>query len=182
MTPPGASKRAQAPAPARLSREAAKALTRARLLDAAAAAFAEHGFAGASVDEIAGRAGYTIGALYTHFPGKDELFLSLLAEHISDKISAPQPSTVLLELEFLRYALAHPEVRGRLGTRWERRRASVGRVPPEPAHREADERLARVILAVLDGLAMQRGVDRDAVPAELSADAVRWIVKGFDHG
>ncbi|MFF5208423.1 TetR family transcriptional regulator [Streptosporangium sp. NPDC000396] len=37
---------------------------------AAAQTFAEQGFAGASVDEIASRAGHTVGALYSHFTGK----------------------------------------------------------------------------------------------------------------
>ncbi|MGI6878715.1 TetR/AcrR family transcriptional regulator [Microbacterium sp. gxy059] len=55
------------------SREA----TRARLLDAAAAVFAEVGLGAASVEAICERAGFTRGAFYSNFASKDELFLEL---------------------------------------------------------------------------------------------------------
>lgn len=66
--------------PRRLTRAETKARTRARLLDAAAQVLARKGLGGASVDEIAESAGYSTGALYSNFGGKDELFLELLAE------------------------------------------------------------------------------------------------------
>jgi AcrR family transcriptional regulator len=62
----------------RLTRAEAKARTREQLLDAAAHTFARKGFAGASVEEIAESAGYTIGALYSNFGSKEQLFLELL--------------------------------------------------------------------------------------------------------
>ena len=46
----------------RLTREESQGLTRTRLLEAGAEVFAEKGFYGASVEEIAERAGYTRGA------------------------------------------------------------------------------------------------------------------------
>jgi AcrR family transcriptional regulator len=49
-------------------------LTRAALLDAAARAFAERGFAATSVTEIAASARVTKGAVYHHFPDKRSLF------------------------------------------------------------------------------------------------------------
>ena len=51
---------------------------RDRLLDAATAVFAQHGYAGASLDAIAERAGVTKGGVYFHFAGKEELFFSVL--------------------------------------------------------------------------------------------------------
>ncbi|HEX6496374.1 MAG TPA: helix-turn-helix domain-containing protein [Acidobacteriaceae bacterium] len=48
------------------------------MLDSAARAFALHGFAGASLEEIAESAGYSRGALYANFDGKDELLLTLV--------------------------------------------------------------------------------------------------------
>ncbi|GAA2170560.1 TetR/AcrR family transcriptional regulator [Actinomadura napierensis] len=65
--------------PRRLTRAEAKARTRRRLLDAAAHVFARKGYAGASVEEIAEAAGFSIGALYSNFGGKEELFLELVA-------------------------------------------------------------------------------------------------------
>lgn len=67
------------PRPRRLTRAETKARTRSKLLDAAAQVFARKGFGGASVEEIAETAGYSTGALYSNFGGKDELFLELLA-------------------------------------------------------------------------------------------------------
>lgn len=44
--------------------------TRRELVDAAADVFADCGFAGASLEQIAGRAGVTRGALYHHFAAR----------------------------------------------------------------------------------------------------------------
>lgn len=65
--------------PRRRTRAEAKAATRERLLAAAEDVFAHKGFAAASVEEIAATAGYTIGALYSHFGSKQQLFLELLS-------------------------------------------------------------------------------------------------------
>ena len=72
---------------ARLDRRTRRARTegadaREALLRAAAEVFAEHGFRHASIDEVAARAGYSKGAVYWHFAGKDELFLALVSERI----------------------------------------------------------------------------------------------------
>jgi AcrR family transcriptional regulator len=47
--------------------------TAARLLDAAAATCAEFGFDGATMGEIAARAGVTAAAIYNHFDSREEL-------------------------------------------------------------------------------------------------------------
>jgi AcrR family transcriptional regulator len=66
---------------ARLSREESRALTRARLLDAARTLFARDGYGSTSVDRIADEAGYSKGAVYSNFSGKEEIFLEVLEEH-----------------------------------------------------------------------------------------------------
>jgi AcrR family transcriptional regulator len=70
--------------PSRLTREQSKANTRERLLAAARSAFAESGFHGASVEEIATRAGFSTGALYSNFDGKEDLFLVLMEREIEE--------------------------------------------------------------------------------------------------
>jgi AcrR family transcriptional regulator len=65
----------------RQTREERKAQTRADLLGAARQVFLERGFHGATLDEIAEAAGYTKGAVYSNFEGKDALFLAVLDEH-----------------------------------------------------------------------------------------------------
>jgi len=72
------------PTPARMTREQSKANTRERLLAAARSAFASSGFHGASVDEIASRAGFSTGALYSNFDGKEDLFLVLMEREIEE--------------------------------------------------------------------------------------------------
>ena len=67
---------------ARMTREASRARTRERLLGAARNVFAARGFHGASVEEIAAEAGYSTGALYSNFDGKEDLFLALMDREI----------------------------------------------------------------------------------------------------
>jgi AcrR family transcriptional regulator len=66
-----------------LTRDESRQVTRQRLIDAAASVFAERGYRRASVEEIASRAGYTIGALYSNFSGKDEVLLALLEQQVA---------------------------------------------------------------------------------------------------
>jgi AcrR family transcriptional regulator len=72
----------------RLSRLERKAQTRDDLLAAARRVFLRRGFHPASLEEIAEEAGYTKGAVYSNFSGKDDLFLALLEEHYEQRISA----------------------------------------------------------------------------------------------
>jgi AcrR family transcriptional regulator len=51
------------------------------LEDAASMVFAERGYAGTSLDEVAARAGVTKPIVYRHFGSKKELHLVLLARH-----------------------------------------------------------------------------------------------------
>jgi AcrR family transcriptional regulator len=67
----------------RLTRAEAKTRTRQRLLDSAARVFAEKGFGGATLEEIAEAAGYSTGAMYANFGGKEQLFMEVVAEHRS---------------------------------------------------------------------------------------------------
>jgi AcrR family transcriptional regulator len=62
----------------RLSREERKADTRERLLESALVVFARDGFGGASVEEIAEEAGFSTGAVYSAFGGKQELFFAII--------------------------------------------------------------------------------------------------------
>jgi AcrR family transcriptional regulator len=59
-----------------------RAKTREELLDAAARVFARRGFHGTSVEAVSEEAGFSTGALYSNFTGKEELFLTLYDERI----------------------------------------------------------------------------------------------------
>lgn len=57
--------------------------TRTALLAAAREVFAASGFAEASIADVVGRAGASVGSLYHHFGGKAELYLALFEEYQS---------------------------------------------------------------------------------------------------
>jgi TetR/AcrR family transcriptional regulator, transcriptional repressor of aconitase len=54
--------------------------TRTDLIAAAMAVFAEKGYEGTSVDDVAAAAGYTKGAIYSHFGSKAGIFLAIFTE------------------------------------------------------------------------------------------------------
>ena len=71
--------------------------TRARILTGAAEAFAEHGFAGATIADIMTRSGVTKRALYFHFDTKEEVADAVLAAHttwLRDAVAALAGSPV----------------------------------------------------------------------------------------
>lgn len=57
---------------------------RAEILDAAATAFAEFGFAGTQVQVIAGRLGVGNGTVYRYFPTKEALFLAAVERGLEE--------------------------------------------------------------------------------------------------
>jgi len=58
--------------------------TRSALVQAARQVFANRGFEGASLDEIAETAGYTRGAIYKHFTNKEDLFFAVVEAFNTD--------------------------------------------------------------------------------------------------
>ncbi|MEU5537539.1 helix-turn-helix domain-containing protein [Streptomyces sp. NPDC020362] len=168
-----------------MSRAEAKARTRELLLDAAARVFARKGFVGASVEEIAEAAGFSIGALYSNFGSKEALFLELLSHRQTDRIAEaaqalerhPAGSTEIaaelgallvdvadkdidfapLQAEFWLYAVRNPHVLDAMAANL----------------RDPREALERVISASL----AQHGA-----PAEVCAEAVATVVAALFLG
>ncbi len=131
----------------RMTREQSKAHTRERLLGAARTVFARGGFHGASVEEIASEAGYSTGALYSNFDGKEDLFLALMdreieahAREIEQAVGTRasiaerakggaqqwmtmierEPELLLLFMEFWAYGVRDPSVRPQVAARFAR--------------------------------------------------------------
>jgi len=129
----------------RMTREQSKANTRERLLRAARSVFARSGFHGASVEEIASKAGFSTGALYSNFDGKEDLFLVLMereieehsreiAEAVSLRESVAEratggarqwmtmierePEPLLLFMEFWAYGVRDAQVRPKVAARF----------------------------------------------------------------
>lgn len=160
---------AAASTPRRLTREQRKAETRAALLEAAAAVFARRGYHAASVEEVAEDAGYSTGALYSNFEGKEDLFLAVLGLEIERLVREVEeataelrtlderarggaeywtrfldrePELVLLFVEFWSFAVRNPDVRTRFATRYGEVRAALARIIEQGA-REVGVELAQ---------------------------------------
>jgi AcrR family transcriptional regulator len=154
--------------PARRSRrEERKQETRAELIAAAAKAFAHHGFHGASIERIAAEAGYSTGAVYWHFKGKDDLFLAVYESQAAERVrdiegfreraegSPPRrarayadqfmarlqrdPEFMVLTLEFLVHAWRNPPLREAFAHRIAWGRLAVARILEEETQSTGQE-------------------------------------------
>ncbi len=67
-----------------MGREQSSARTLKRILEAAEGEFGEHGFAGASMERIARRAGVNKASLYYHVGGKEALYKKVLMDILPD--------------------------------------------------------------------------------------------------
>lgn len=128
--------------------------TRERLIDAAARVFARRGFQAATVEEIAEHAGYSHGAVYSNFSSKEELFLAVFEQYMSERIAevarasevegtfperaraaadqwmtrfGEDRETFLLHLEFMIHAARNPQLSRQLGERMAALRLEVER-------------------------------------------------------
>jgi AcrR family transcriptional regulator len=73
------------------TRDEARALFRNAILDAAEAIFAEHGFHGARIQDIAARARIAVGTVYNHFAQKDDVLSALLEERSEELFAQLHP-------------------------------------------------------------------------------------------
>lgn len=186
-------------ATARPTRDERRAETRERVLRAAEQVFGERGYHAASVDEVAEVAGFSTGALYSNFEGKEDLFLEVLerqidrqsveiADSIADvptiedrtRMGAAQwvayverePRTIMLFMEFWAYAVRNPDVRARFALRYARVREAMTAMIERSA-RELDVELklpAEELAVVLDALADGFALQQLADPDAVPGD------------
>ena len=72
----------------RLTRAEQRENTRGCLVKAAAKVFSSRGYEKASLDEVAEEAGFTKGAVYSNFKGKEDLFLATIDAHFEERLQA----------------------------------------------------------------------------------------------
>jgi AcrR family transcriptional regulator len=72
--------------PRRLTRAEQREKTRMCLVEAAAKVFSRRGYDKASLDEVAEEAGFTKGAVYSNFKGKEDLFLATIDAHFEERL------------------------------------------------------------------------------------------------
>jgi AcrR family transcriptional regulator len=190
--------------PTRLTREQRKALTRDLLLEAGSKVFARRGFHGASVEEIAEEAGFSTGALYSNFSGKEDLFLALLDEEIAEDVRKydeifnrargldeqarggadewmrelqRDPQHFALFIEFWAYAARDPELRRRFAARFGAFREAFGRMVEKGAAEmgvELEPGVAEQLGTVVNALGNGVALEKVADP-----DAVPDELLGF---
>ena len=194
---------AKAGSSGRMSRAQRKEMTRELLLDAAIEVFAEKGYHGASLDDVADAAGFTKGAVYSNFTRKSDLFRALLeresarydqaltqtvskaplellpdvaAELLADPEADQETQTLLVE--FWLAAVRDPSLRPPLSNTAELVGEAFGakleRSGPVP---EFDGReLAVLFDALVTGLLMSRTLDPQGQQPELLARALRKLL------
>jgi AcrR family transcriptional regulator len=70
-----------------LTRKERQEQTRKQLVAAASRVFARRGYHEATVEEIAAEAGFSTGAVYSNFAGKEELFLALADTQVAHRVA-----------------------------------------------------------------------------------------------
>lgn len=180
---------------------------RRQVLDAALAVFAQQGFDGASMDDVASAAGFTKGALYSNFAGKDELFRALMDQQITRRIeligdlldpNATDPADIgralteaalsdrdwqLLFLEYWARAVRDPAVRTRfLADRRELRQrvTDVAERILDATNRTSNvpaDQLTIVLLALSNGLAIEGLIDPTDVPGDIFASILTTLTE-----
>jgi len=150
----------------RLTRPERRERTRGDLLAAARTVFERHGFHRSSLDQIADEAGYTKGAVYSHFPGgKDELFLAVLDRHIDGRV--PRYAEIILSQDSfeasLRAIARHLVALGAKDPAWtpllvEFWTHASHDADLRAAVQERNDRQTRAIAALIDDLAARHGV------------------------
>jgi AcrR family transcriptional regulator len=180
-----------------------RAATHGRLVEAATKVVARRGFHAATVDEIADEAGFSVGALYSNFDGKDDLFLAVFDGHLrwyedrlgvaagtadpgrvfSDWMDAlmANPEQLLIFIEFWAYAVRKPKLRRSFAARLAEIRTAMATAIEERALATGNdlpvppETLALVLLAVGRGLGLEKLADADAVEDSV-ADLIAALI------
>jgi AcrR family transcriptional regulator len=159
---------------------------RDELLTAALQVFARRGYREAGVDEIAAEAGYSKGALYWHFSGKQELLVALLEERIDapmrDRVAllASAPPGRDMSVEATR-AFAQQLSEAREALLLEREYWSLAIRDPELRARyvERQTELRSALAAAIEARARHLGTPDLTMPGEDVARIVMSIIGGL---
>ena len=153
--------------------------TRADLLDAAGRMFAAHGYEATAVGDLARAAGYTKGAVYSHFGSKEDLFRALAKRELAQRrvfplrgAELPDREQALLNLEILAAISRSPALGEMLAEDVaDAVRAATGAEPGEPVDEaEQDRVVARLALGLVGPLVEQADATLAGVTRRLAED------------
>jgi len=180
-------------------------VSRERILEAATELFAQRGYAGAGVDQLAARSGIAKTAIYYHFGNKAGLLAAALQRAANSWIegilqasrqAGDWPDRLdhalagmralleekpwifkLMQILALEVAEERPEIRGMLQSILRRAREAIVAGMQDALGVEVPdaETVASVILAMLDGISLGLQVDPDAVSLDDAFSELRRI-------
>jgi len=185
------------------------ARTREALLQAAAEIFAERGYDGASVDEIAGTAGVSVGSIYSRFGSKRDLFRELMSEYMERDLArvrdgfaagpegglrvlddllqetAASRRQTLLDAETWASAMRSPRLRSMLAEHENGVRSAAAELVQQERAATGhelgmpDDEFAVVLTALFHGLCRQHRLAPGSVPRGLYARTVLALARGL---
>ena len=187
---------------------------RRHVLDAALAEFTRHGYERASLDRIATTAGFSKGAIYSNFAGKEDLFLSLMDQQVHERLDriakavtsagtaarqdvvaghvgrvltdviASDTAWQLLFLDYVTHAARDPTRHAQLTERRRKIRAVVADAtlhmlgPDHPLWtRFTPDAIAITMLAISNGLALERIADPDGIADDLLGHIMQALLQ-----
>ena len=196
--------------PPRLTRAEQREHTRTCLVEAAAKVFSRRGYDKASLDEVAEQAGFTKGAVYSNFKGKEDLFLATIDRHFEERLDAvkrlmmeepggqgtahavgmdfmedlnSEPEYFALFFEFWAYAQRNPAVKRKFLPRVQRFRTALAELFEAKAEKGLELPIPSEHLAsMLIAMAAGVAMEREFDPKSVPDDMYARMLQFFFRG
>ncbi len=196
--------------PARLTRAEQREKTRTCLVQAAAKVFSRRGYDKASLDEVAEEAGFTKGAVYSNFKGKEDLFLATIDAHFEQRLESVRrvmradpdeqgtayaagmdfmnqlnadPEYFALFFEFWAYAQRHPAVKRKFLPRVQRFRSALADLFEAKSQDGLELPMpAEQLAAMLIAMAAGVAMERELDPKAVPDDMYAVMLQFFFRG
>ncbi len=182
---------------------------REAIRSAAQRLFVRKGVEGARMEEIAAEAGFSTGALYSNFDGKEDLFFTIVEERQRKRLNElreqvetaddpaanvgewfsslieSQEAWLLLMAESWSYAARDPKLRPRFAARHLRSRQAIGDLVERGAAERGirlplpGEQVGTILIALANGFALERISGRAEVPPALFGQALGIFLRGL---
>ena len=196
--------------PRRLTRAEQREHTRVCLVQAAAKVFTRRGYDKASLDEVAEEAGFTKGAVYSNFKGKEDLFLATIDAHFEERLESikrvmqaepgeegiahaagmdfmqklnADPEYFALFFEFWAYAQRNPAVKKKFLPRIQRFRSALAELFEAKSEKGLELPIPSEQLAsMLIAMAAGIAMERELDPKSVPDDTYALILQYFFRG
>jgi AcrR family transcriptional regulator len=196
--------------PGRLTRAEQREKTRSGLIQAAAKVFCRRGYDKASLDEVAEEAGFTKGAVYSNFKGKEDLFLATIDAHFEERLKSikrvmqqepgeegiahaagmdfmqklnADPEYFALFFEFWAYAQRNPGVKKKFLPRIQRFRSALAELFEAKTEKGLELPISPEQLAsMLIAMAAGIAMERELDPKSVPDDTYALILQYFFRG